>query len=98
MSRLHRDHGTQTVWTILTSKEKVIEPTRQSNTAPTQSHAQVAQLKQRLNAQHREMVEMESHPTVPVICPDQISYVYTMDRYTRVDLHISSNIIQLYSP
>ena len=76
----------------------MIEPTRQSNAAPTQSRAQVAQLKQQVNAQHREMVEMESHPAVPVICLDQISYVYTMDWYTRVDLHISSNIIQLYSP
>ena len=93
MSRLHRDHGTQTVWTILTSKEKVIEPTRQSNTAPTQSRAQVAQLKQRFNAQRREMVEMESHPSAPVISPDQISYIYTMDWHTRVDFHVSSNII-----
>ena len=93
MSRLNRDHGTQIVWTILTSKKRVIEPVRQSSAAPTQSHAQVAQLKQQVNAQHSAMVEMETHLTVPVICLDQISYPYTMDWFTRVDFHISSNII-----
>ena len=71
----------------------MIEPTRQSNTAPTQSRAQVAQLKQRLNAQRREMVEMESHPSAQVTSPDQISYIYTMDWHTRADFHVSLIII-----